>query len=293
MMDRHGVVKIMDFGVARVFANGAQSTIGGFIGTPAYMSPEQVEGRAVDQRADIYAFGLILYEMLTGNAAFTGDGPLALAYKQVNQAAPKMRTIDPAIPESVEALVHRCLEKEPERRFQTIDELDNAFATLGYRSTEPNVQPLPTPPKVHTTFIIARKKARRLMMVVQGGYFCIYGAALYHLTANDVGNVMNDFGIPYIPGLSGIAVLAMLGIATRLYLSSALFWQHPDLPHKFRQMFPALWLLDSIWATAPLLLIRNVHVPIGAILGSVALLLYLPFSQKTLMENLTSENPRH
>jgi serine/threonine protein kinase len=293
MMDRAGNIKIMDFGVARIFADGATTTVGGFIGTPAYMAPEQVEGRTVDQRADIYAFGLILYEMLTGNPTFTGDTAMSLAYKQVHEAAPSMRAIDPGIPESVEALVGRCLEKEPERRFQNVDEIDSAFTASGYRpTTAPNNIPVVRPPGGNTTFIIARRKARSLMLAIQAGYFCIYAAALYYLTATSIGSAMQDFGIPTNAGYSAIALLAMLGIATRLYLSSALTLQHPDLPEKFRRMFPALWLLDSIWATSPLLMIRNVNVPLGVIFGSVALLLYLPFSQKTLMENLVSDNPQ-
>src|SRR5262245_53212769 len=133
MMDRNGNIKIMDFGVARIFAEGATATLSMFVGTPAYMAPEQVECRKVDQRADIYSLGLILYEMLTGSAAFNADTPVSIAYKQVHEAARPPRSIDPSIPEKVQAVILRCIEKEPERRFQTVDEVHAELADLGDR----------------------------------------------------------------------------------------------------------------------------------------------------------------
>ena len=86
-------------------------------------------------------------------------------------------------------------------------------------------------------------------------------------------------------------VLAMWGIATRIYLMSALIFDHPDLPKKFRWLFPVLWLLDSIWSASPLLLVET-PMNIGLMLVCVALLAYVPFSQKTLMENLPADNSR-
>jgi tRNA A-37 threonylcarbamoyl transferase component Bud32 len=290
MMDRAGIIKIMDFGVARMFSSNASTTMGSFVGTPAYMAPEQVECRDIDQRADIYALGLILYELLTGGTAFKADTPLSVAYKQVHEAPPSPRTLDPSIPEAVQTLILRCLEKEPERRFQTIAEVETALAELGYRSPTTVDVPVSGVPRRHTTtFIMARKKARWLMLAVQVLYYAIYGAALYYL--DEIGRVTETgFGISGTTAISVVVVLAMCGIATRLYLTSALVFDHPDLPRKFRQLFPALWLLDSFWAASPLLLLNKMRF--GLILGCVALLAYIPFSQKTLMENLSTENPR-
>jgi tRNA A-37 threonylcarbamoyl transferase component Bud32 len=289
MMDRNGNIKIMDFGVARVFATSTSTTLGSFVGTPAYMAPEQVECRDVDQRADVYAFGLILYEMLTGGTVFKADTPLRVAYKQVHEAPPAPRTIDPNIPEAVQSLILRCIEKEPERRFQTIADVESAMAGLGYRPPTTVDVPVAGVPRRHsTTYIMARKRARLLMLAVQLLYYCIYGAALYYL--DEIGRIVETvFQVSATIAISVVVVLAMCGIATRVYLTSALIFEHPDLSRKFRNLFPALWLLDSIWATSPLLLFNKMGF---VTLGCVALLAYVPFSQKTLMENLSPENPR-
>jgi predicted Zn-dependent peptidase len=120
MLSTHGELKVMDFGISRSFAADVTST-GGIVGTPAYMAPEQAEGRAVDHRTDIYAFGLILYEMFTGTPAFTGDTAVTLALKQIRERPKPPRTIDPTLPKHIEAAILCCLEKEPAKRFQSIE----------------------------------------------------------------------------------------------------------------------------------------------------------------------------
>ena len=120
--------------------------------------------------------------MITGKEVFKADTPLAVAYKQVHEAAAPPRSVDPAIPEKVETLILRCIEKEPERRFQTVGELEKALAGLGYeRPTNPVLSRPSALASHHTTFIIARKKARLLMMAIQIMYLSIYSAALYHI----------------------------------------------------------------------------------------------------------------
>jgi serine/threonine protein kinase len=290
MMDRYGQIKIMDFGIARIFSGHSATTFAGIVGTPAYMAPEQVENRTVDQRADIYSCGLIVYEMVTGREVFKADTPLAVAYKQVHEAAPPPRSVDPAIPEKVETLILQCIEKEPERRFQTVVELEKALAELGYeRPTNPDLSKPIAAASHHTTFIMARKKARLLMMAIQIMYLSIYSAALYHIES--VGAILEkNFEVVATTAVPDVIVLAMWGIATRVYLMSALTFDHPDLPKKFRWLFPILWLLDSIWAASPLLLLEQMKL--GLTLVSVALLAYIPFSQKTLMENVPADNSK-
>jgi len=291
MMDRHGHIKIMDFGVARAFSGDAATTLNVIAGTPAYMAPEQVESRTVDQRTDIYALGLIVYEMLTGREVFRADTPLAAAYKQVHEAPAPPRNVDPAIPETVQSLILRCIEKEPERRFQTVAELAVAIDALGY--APPPTTDVPgtgVVPRRATTFIMARRNARFMMMAIQVMYLTIYAVALYYLF--DIWGILEGYGFPSVAVKTAVMVLAMWGIAIRVYLMSALTFDHPELPQKFRWLFPILWLFDSIWATAPLLLAQNEKLPLGLALVFVVLLAYVPFSQRTLMENLSFDNPR-
>jgi serine/threonine protein kinase/class 3 adenylate cyclase len=126
MMDRSGVVKIMDFGIAHPFQGTGQMT-GTLMGTAAYMAPEQVELKSTDARTDIYALGLLLYEIVTGSPAFSGDTPIAVALKQLREFPKLPRAIASTLPPHAEAVILKCMEKDPSKRFQAMDELAAAL----------------------------------------------------------------------------------------------------------------------------------------------------------------------
>ena len=130
MIDAQGNVKIMDFGIARSMEAVTRMT-GSMVGTPAYMAPEQVAGKPVDYRTDIYSLGLILYEMFTGTAAFRADNAVAVALKQMRESPVPPHEIDPQIPVPIERAILKCLEKEPAKRFQSISELESALRPQG------------------------------------------------------------------------------------------------------------------------------------------------------------------
>jgi serine/threonine-protein kinase len=118
MVTADHVVKITDFGIIHI-ESATFTPTGALIGTPRYMSPEQVRGGRVDCRSDIYAVGIILYEALLGTPPFiSGD----VAYQHVNVPPPHPREVNPSLPEPVEAIILRCLEKEPNRRYQRAKE---------------------------------------------------------------------------------------------------------------------------------------------------------------------------
>jgi serine/threonine protein kinase/predicted transcriptional regulator YheO len=123
MIDKDGNAKIMDFGIARSLAGKGITGSGVMIGTPEYMSPEQVEGKEADQRADIYSFGIILYEMVTGRVPFEGDTTFAVALKHKSETPESPRKRNPQISEDLDRLILKCLEKPKERRFQNAEEL--------------------------------------------------------------------------------------------------------------------------------------------------------------------------
>lgn len=126
MLDRSGTVKIMDFGVARLIHSNNPMT-GTIVGTPAYMAPEQAELKPVSACTDIYALGLVLYEMITGARAFCGDTPVAIALKQIQEYPTRPREIVSKLSAPLEAVILKCIQKEPAKRFQSVDELDAAL----------------------------------------------------------------------------------------------------------------------------------------------------------------------
>jgi Protein kinase domain len=127
MVDSAGNVKIMDFGIARSM-DAATRLTGSLAGTPAYMAPEQVSGKLVDYRTDIYSLGLVFYEMFTGTPAFKAENSVAVALKQMSEEVVPPHIVEPQIPVSIERSILKCLEKEPERRYLSVAELEAALA---------------------------------------------------------------------------------------------------------------------------------------------------------------------
>lgn len=123
MIDKEGNARIMDFGIARSVKEKGITGSGVMIGTPEYMSPEQVEAKKVDLRSDIYSLGVILYEMLAGQLPFEGDTPLAIAMKHKSEAPRDPKELNAQIPEGLNRLILKCMEKERKKRIQNAGEL--------------------------------------------------------------------------------------------------------------------------------------------------------------------------
>ncbi len=123
LIDREGHVRIADFGIARSLKADKLTGPGAVAGTPEFMSPEQVEGRDVDQRSDLYSLGVVLYEMVTGRAPFEGETPFAVARKHVDDAPKDPRELNGRLPADLCGLILKCLEKDRGNRFQTASEL--------------------------------------------------------------------------------------------------------------------------------------------------------------------------
>ncbi len=123
MIDKDGEVRIMDFGIARSIDSKKLTGEGKVVGTPQYMSPEQISGEELDRRSDIYSFGIILYEMLTGRVPFDGDTSLTIAYQHKNEPPPNPRDFNPQIPNTLSQVILKCMEKNREERYQSAEEL--------------------------------------------------------------------------------------------------------------------------------------------------------------------------
>jgi serine/threonine protein kinase/tetratricopeptide (TPR) repeat protein len=123
MIDRSGNAKIMDFGIARAVKGKSITGSGVMIGTPEYMSPEQVEAKNIDHRSDIYSLGVIIYEMLTGRLPFEGETPLAVAMKHKGEIPKDPKEFNSQISDDLSSAILRCLEKDKENRFQNVREV--------------------------------------------------------------------------------------------------------------------------------------------------------------------------
>jgi serine/threonine protein kinase/Flp pilus assembly protein TadD len=130
IIDKDGNARIMDFGIARSIRGKSLTGEGMIIGTPEYMSPEQVEGKEADQRSDIYSLGTILYEMLTGRVPFEGDTPLSVAVKQKAEKPQEPKELNEQIPDDLNRLILRCLEKDRGRRYQSAEELRSGLENI-------------------------------------------------------------------------------------------------------------------------------------------------------------------
>ena len=118
-------VFVCDFGLAKSFEESAigMTRTGAFLGTPRYMSPEQVEGKPADQRADLYAYGLILYEMVTGDVPFTGESTLKVMYQRIQEKPKSPKLINGDLPNWLVKIIMRCLERDPADRYQSAYEV--------------------------------------------------------------------------------------------------------------------------------------------------------------------------
>jgi serine/threonine protein kinase len=226
MITRDGYAKILDFGLAKLIetqgssgAAGASeeaatammpvqplSAAGSVMGTVGYMSPEQAQGKSVDQRSDIFSFGCVLYEAATGRRPFEGDSPIDTLHKIIYAAAPPIADFNPAAPADLQRIVRRCLVKDREKRYQTIRDVANDLEDLRQEianetevewSIPPKDVPAAPPLNVRSgdsqvvtrtssaEYIVSEIKHHKTGALIALSLFVVFGLgyAIYHLTS--------------------------------------------------------------------------------------------------------------
>jgi serine/threonine-protein kinase len=156
MLTPQGVVKLMDFGIARSATDGSLTTTGTTLGSLNYMPPEQVRGEAADARSDIYSFGVSMYEMLTGKLPFQGDSQYSLMTAHLNQTPPEPITLRSDLPAGLNEIIMMAIAKDPTNRFQSADAFRAALSTVPVSDlprASTTVTPTPRPSTGATTIV--------------------------------------------------------------------------------------------------------------------------------------------
>ncbi|MGW2424800.1 protein kinase domain-containing protein [Streptomyces sp. NPDC001709] len=226
MLTGPDTVKVLDFGIAKAFTETATRITGSgaAIGTPAYLSPEQINGSEIDHRADLYAMGCLLHELLTGQPPFRGESPFAVMHQHLFAAPEPVSRLRPQIPPAVEAVVLRALGKDPEERFADAGQMRAALADALTQTSMPTVQatmPGPPPMRTRTSGLTAlRDKFRISLRPSADSALTLLGCLLALLCAR--GRLVDTAHFGWVAMAAGVLGLMTLPWSTRL--SCAVSW---------------------------------------------------------------------
>lgn len=291
MMSNSGQVKILDFGLAKLQTSAGEITpssevptktsSGIVIGTPLYMSPEQALGKDLDQRSDIFSFGVLLYEMFSGQKPFSGADLKAVIGQILYREPEQVQSLRTDLPPDLNLIIARCLQKEPSERYQDMAAVRNDLQIVQNQLTGESAQNIQRPKDPE--YVLNRSSARILFVILQCVYITMYISALHWALPFENG-LQHIFGETVGEKVAFILLaIAPVGIAVRIYLISSVALDHVKTGVRYRWAFLFYFLLDALWAMAPLGLSLNW----GELLpfACIAPLAFSPFSQRTLIRS--------
>ncbi len=182
MITTKGQVKIMDFGLAKLAGRTAITKEGMTLGTVAYMSPEQGRGEKVDHRTDIWAFGVVLYEMITGQHPFKGEYDQAVMYLIMNETPEPITGLRTGVPIELEQVVNKCLEKDAAKRYHHIDEV---LVDLRLKAIQTELQPPAGAENLTLKALLrhARKPRFAIPAILIMAVLCFFAVRFYNASA--------------------------------------------------------------------------------------------------------------
>ncbi|MBQ3176710.1 MAG: protein kinase [Clostridia bacterium] len=209
MLLKNGAIKVMDFGIAKLPNAETVTMTDKAIGTVYYISPEQVSGGQIDSRSDLYALGVVLYEMATGRLPFTADTPVSVALMQVNDMAVPPRQINPQIPVGLEQIILRAMEKEQDTRYQSAEDMLAHFQKL---KENPHVVFRENARAVKKSDAVRKKKkhgSRSMFPIIMGvtvAFLCVAAVCGYYildkLFINSAANEYQDMPVRDFVGMN-------------------------------------------------------------------------------------------
>lgn len=232
MINQEGQVVLTDFGIAKIMGGTQYTRTGSLSGTPAYMSPEQGQGERADERSDIYALGVMLYEMVTGVVPYEADTPYAVIMKHITQPLPLPTKVNPSIPENVERVILKAMSKDPVDRYQTAGELASALREAVGLSPDDNLQKHPlvtvaSPPVVEEVeYSTDRLTARQKTKANSGDGVTVWSRNSGSTTVTPAGK--NRFLFPLLAG-GGVIIVVLLTIIGFLILPESISEATPDV----------------------------------------------------------------
>ena len=202
LMDDQGNALLADFGLARIHDASVSLTGSALLGTPAYMSPEQAQGKKAGPASDQYSMGVILYQLCTGNLPFEAETPMAVLLKHISEPLPLARVQSPNVPEGIERVILKSTAKEPEERFASLGEMNLAFQAALAHSENPFSNPAPTielpPSAIAVTAELEQesKKRKRLARLAAAAALLLLLGLACPLSPMGISNLINRASSP-------------------------------------------------------------------------------------------------